>query len=624
MMGVFGQLLDSDRTRYFAAAVSLTLGLIFTFLWAPHPWPWEGIDQYHDLARAIARGEGFGTTDVPWGYAYYIAAFYKLFGVRPVLPILGQVMANAAMPLLLFALVRPLAGLRTANLSALLVGLFSFNTVYASTQISDALCSVLFLGAVVLFARGHASGRVGHFAASGILAGLTPQFRPNLLLLPALAGGLYLLWTWRGRLRQVAVFLALSTVMLVPWVVRNYNLAGVFLPTSSHGGIQLWYGSLQVGRYLENYSANPRTAFATPPFDYSSLAGQPIVAAATLSECAGAGPAAFEYWTNRNPNPVRLAPAAVDGRVTRFAIPGQPDPTVVYSRVVLPGTTSPTSTFYISSDHMGDLDKGGEWLDIFDVVRLVQHLSWPGLELPAPPVDANGNGSIEQADLATLVTRLLGAPAGGLTADEARADLQLADGSHLVIPRNFSRRITDLAVEGAFARRLISARTPLAPTDLLAASSSGCQPIERVTMNDVFYRRELHLMRRYTALAFDNIRREPAAFAAAAAYRTLRLFIVRPAGDLATTYQFAGGRAVYGSALVLSLAVFLVFLAGVVVAWRQRSSLLPLLVPIAYVPATICFVLTNQRYTVTVQPLMFAFMALALITVLRWDADADR
>jgi ribonuclease PH len=50
----------------------------------------------------------------------------------------------------------------------------------------------------------------------------------------------------------------------------------------------------------------------------------------------------------------------------------------------------------------------------------------------------------------------------------------------------------------------------------------------------------------------------------------------------------------------------------VLVAFRQRSALLPLLVPIAYVPATICFVLTNQRYTVTMQPLMFAFVALAL------------
>ena len=32
-----------------------------------------------------------------------------------------------------------------------------------------------------------------------------------------------------------------------------------------------------------------------------------------------------------------------------------------------------------------------------------------------------------------------------------------------------------------------------------------CRVLDRVVINDVFYRKEPHLMRRYTALAFDNI-----------------------------------------------------------------------------------------------------------------------
>ena len=69
--------------------ITLALGLFFTFVWAPHPWGWQGIDQYHDLAKALARGEPFGTTDVPWGYAYYGALFYWLFGDRVWVPVLG-------------------------------------------------------------------------------------------------------------------------------------------------------------------------------------------------------------------------------------------------------------------------------------------------------------------------------------------------------------------------------------------------------------------------------------------------------------------------------------------------------------------------------------------------------
>jgi hypothetical protein len=51
----------------------------------------------------------------------------------------------------------------------------------------------------------------------------------------------------------------------------------------------------------------------------------------------------------------------------------------------------------------------------------------------------------------------------------------------------------------------------------------------------------------------------------------------------------------------------------VVLAWRRRSPLLPLAVPIFYVPLTIAVVLTNQRYTVTMQPLMFAFVAFGAV-----------
>lgn len=622
----FSQLLDSHQTPLLASLFTLVLGLVFTFVWAPHPWPWEGIDQYHDLARAIVRGDGFLTTDVPWGYAYYLAAFYYVFGYTPVAPILGQLILNAGMPLLLFALVKPLAGQRTAAVAALIVGVFSFNTVYASTQASDAVCSVLFMAATLCFARGHATGRTAYFAASGVLAGLVPQFRPNLLLLPGLIAVLSFGWlAWRGadgllrrRTWQLAVFLGLSILAVVPWVVRNYQLAGILLPTSSHGGVQLWYGSLQVGPYLEDRSKNPRAAFETSAFDYSSLAGTPILVSVTLSDCAAVGaPPALVYWTDRDSRTLTLAPETASESSVEFAIPGQPDPTAVYWRIDTAAGSSATSTYFISSDHLGDLDRHGDWLDIFDVVRLVRTLAWQ----EATPASVGAAG----ADLQTLVTRLLG---DGATIDRLliapdAAELQFADGSQVRVPRGFSGSVTDLTVTGPLARRLLLARTPTAAPPAPAA----CQPVAEARVNEVFYRKELHQLDRYMALGLDNIRREPLAFAAAAAYRAVRLFIVRPTGDKSTTYQFAGGVIAYTSGLVLSLGYFLLFLAGVVVAWRRRSALLPLVVPIVYVPATICFVLTNQRYTVTVQPLMFAFVALALVTAFRWDprpGDGDR
>lgn len=522
---MFGHLLDSPRTKYLASLFSLSLGLFFTFVWAPHPWPWEGIDSYHGLARALARGEGFNTTDVPWGYAYYVALFYRLFGEHPLYPILGQVIANATLPLLLFAIVRALTNSRTATLAALIAGIFSFNTVYASTLMSDSICNVIFLVAVLCFFRAHASGSLGLFAVSGLVAGIAAQFRPNLVLLPGVVAVVYVVI---GRLKPAATraqggtralwvamaFLLASIVPLVPWVVRNYQLAGVFLPTSSHGAIQLWYGSLQVGPYLEDYTANPRAKLEHPEFEYTSLVNRPIVVSIDPSACGQDVRAqlAFTYWINGAPERVRLDPVDRSAVPLLFEIPGQPDDTTINWRIDPAAAGDPPSVFLVTSDHLGD-----------------------------------------------------------------RHPAVISDG-----PR------------------------------AMPACVAG-----RVRFNDVFYLRELHNMSRYSALALDNIRDNPFAFAAAALYRSVRLFIIRPASDGGATYRFANASLVYAGGLILSLTYLIIFLAGVAVAWRQRSPLLALLVPIVYVPATIAMVLTNQRYSVTMQPLMFAFIALAIETVSR-------
>ena len=83
--------------------------------------------------------------------------------------------------------------------------------------------------------------------------------------------------------------------------------------------------------------------------------------------------------------------------------------------------------------------------------------------------------------------------------------------------------------------------------------------LEEVRANTVFYRREPHLMRRYMALAIDNIGRDPLAFVAASAYRMVRLFIIRGSDDVHATQQFSGARLAYAAGTILSAAYFLVF-----------------------------------------------------------------
>lgn len=636
-----------ERMAWAAAAISIALGLAFIFVRAPHPWGWNGFDHYYELGLALARGEGFPTTDVPWGYAYFLAFFYHLAGDRPWVPLLAQVLLNGLVPVILYRLVAPALGPRVAAVAALLAGVFSFNTVYASTQSSDAVCTVIFLASLLCFAHGLSSNHPAAFAASALLAGIAPQFRPNLILFPAVLAAATLLMirgSARRRVPGLAIYLAVAAAAMLPWTIRNARLTGAFIPTSTHGGVQLWYGTLQTGPYLTSRAYNPRSVFETPAFDYSSLSNQPLVVSAVRVPCGSprADLPTLTYWTDRDTDRKSVAPEPVPqdrGKPMTFLVPGQSLGTVVYYYFATPAEHGGTQftpsrgpqdpfVFFVDDRHLEDLDRHDDLLDAFDVVRVVRWLAFHDGP-PGARVDLNADGRVDEADLRRLVARLMNEEddytnpeVDVVTRFDVAGDaatLRLTDGSTFVVPRAWSGRITDVTATGSLAPKLCYARRrQAAPASM--DPRDPCGDVEHVRVNDVFYRAEPHMMRRYTALAFDNITRGPLGFAAACLYRVGRLFVVEGTDDVHTAHQFEASPRVYRTATLASLSFAILGAAGIVIALRRQERPWLLLLPIMYVPATICFVLTNMRYTVTVQPLLFAFVAVALTAA----ADALR
>jgi len=633
---------DTSRARRLvgaSAALTVLIGLVFIFIRAPHPFGWEGIDHYHDLALQLARGEAFPTTDVPWGYAYFLAIFYRAAGDRPWVPLVAQALLNGLVPILLYVLVRDELDRRTAVVAALLASVLSFNTVYASTQSSDSVCTVLFLASMTAFAAA-LRGRGALFVPAGVLAGIAAQFRPNLILFPvaAAAAAALLQRHPRARASDLVAYVAAAGLIAVPWTVRNYRLTGELIPTSTHGGVQLWYGTLQTGATIDSRAHNPRSFFEAPAFDYTSLAGRPLVV--TASRPCEPSPAHAIFWTDRDPVPRRAAPAeAPDASTIAFTMPGQPDPTAVYFylSVARPDgghELTPTRgaddpfVFFVDDRHLEDLDRHRDLLDAFDVVRVLRAI---GFHEPIDDarLDLTRDGRIDEGDFRAIVSMLLDGPgakgADRVAAVDVAADAVTArfvDGSALTVPRAWSHRITDLSVTEGVAARLVYERRPMRALTPQPRPSDGCRALERVRVNDVFYRREPHWMRRYTALAWDNIRRAPAAFAAASLYRAVRLFVIEGTSDRSTNWQFAGSRVVYPLATAASVAYALAGAAGLAVAVRRRRRVWLLLLPVVYVPATICFVLTNMRYTITVQPFVLAFVAVALTARARAGAPS--
>lgn len=643
-------MLASPRLPVLASAVSLVLGLVFVFVRAPHPWGWFGIDQYHQIAIDLAGGQPFPTIDVPWGYGYFLAVFYRVFGPTPAPALVAQVVLNALIPLLTYRIAVREFDARVAALATCLVAVLSFNTVYASTEASDSVCTFLFMLMLWTFVEARRNGRWTMFVATGVLLGLAAQFRPNLLILPAVLAAFHVIsrrFTWRSISQGLAMGLV-AALLLVPWVWRNYRLAGEFIPTSTHGGVQLWYGSLETGPYLTSRAHNPRRLFETPVFDYTSLLKRPVLfdvsmtcppsrpTAVTLVYRIDAGGAVQRISMVEDANRHWHGEVPALGRAGRLYYwfeaqwpGGVADPAV---RTSPPRAGADPLVYFISTDHVGDLDADAALWDVFDVARLLRHLAWQEPLPPAPAFDRDGDGQVDEADLRLLLQLMLThldrdqPPVDRLARIETSATAVRAvfvDGTALVVPRTWAGLVTDLEFEDGVSSALLSVRRRVAevPEPLLPLPEQCLAPGE-TTINAPFYRVQPHEMRRYSAIALDNIRRDPAAYGWSVLYRSFRLFVIMGSDDQGTAHQFDNSRLVYGVGTVLSGAFFVLFLAGAWIGWRRGYAVGLPLIMIATLPASIAFVLINMRYTTTVQPLILTFAAVALLEA--WDAARRR
>ncbi|MBN2288901.1 MAG: glycosyltransferase family 39 protein [Candidatus Glassbacteria bacterium] len=658
------ELLSSPKTAWAAAMVSAATGLFFIFVWSPLPFGWKGFDGYYGLGLGLARGEGYPTMFRTWGYPLFLGMFYRLCGDQPAVPLVAQALLNALVPVMIYRLVRRELGRLAAGLSAVLAGVFSLSTVYASTQSADTLSTVFFVAGVLCFSAGDKSGRLRFFALGGIALAMACQFRPNLILFPIFMAVIYTAARRRqkGRVKRVLVYLVAFLLFTLPWVVRNYRVSGLFQPTPTHGAFVFWFGSLQVGPYIDNWVGNPRFLFLNPVFDYTIYDHRPLVVEVE-DKSPGKQPGGLTrlvYRTDRDAAGASLCPAEKEGSRSTYLIPVQQAPAVVYyyfenrffsdsGREVVrfyprEGPADPL-IFFINKDHLGDADICGDYLDIFDLSRMLRHVSLScGLPF-ADRLDFDGDGEVGEADFRLAVGLLSNGRGGspperksvpGTVEISDRADSTVAvfaDGSRMLVPHSFSGRITDISFRpgpadpgelDCEATRLLHSRRAFTrirrqrsqqgvPAPGAARLPAGFPELvlsQRV--NAVFYRSEPQEQSRKVALALDNIRRQPLEYLKSRLVQAYRLFVVRGSRDPFTAHQFPASGLIYAVAFLCTLAVFLSMLAGVAVALKRKYSVMILLAPVIYVLLTLGFLQANARFSMAVQPFELVFFAVAL------------
>jgi 4-amino-4-deoxy-L-arabinose transferase-like glycosyltransferase len=200
-------------------------------------------------------------------YSFYLSVVYRLFGPRPHLAILAQLLMGALTCVVVCRLGTRLFD-RRAGIAAGAIFAFDYSAVLFSNRLyADTMFTLLIVLAVLAVARFvEADGNLGHVTAAGVVLGLATLCRPVSLFLPivlVLVIGLVAARggaagperrRWRGALAASGVLVIVYLVVLSPWMLRNFALLGRPYVTSMQAKIPAWYlprtvdAPLSVGR----------------------------------------------------------------------------------------------------------------------------------------------------------------------------------------------------------------------------------------------------------------------------------------------------------------------------------------------------------------------------------------
>ena len=251
------------RSVLFIVCLVASAHALFFIWYQSADWDKSWTDQggYRRLGEVLAATGKFtrfpdATPFVPEvirtpAYPTFVAAIYKLFGIRQVPVALAQLGLFVAVCLLVFAMARRLTSDRTACLAALLTALFSPIPYFVPLVMTEVWTTLWFSITMWLAVRTLDDRRAPAFVGLGIAAGITALSRPAFVLFPfALATvGIVVPLFRRGArptLVNWTVMLAAFAVTMLPWFTYNYVTLGSFTLSPAGGvGRGIWEGSWQ-------------------------------------------------------------------------------------------------------------------------------------------------------------------------------------------------------------------------------------------------------------------------------------------------------------------------------------------------------------------------------------------
>ncbi len=159
------------------------------------------------------------------GYTLYLAAVYKLFGVKPAIALFLQIVLSGLIPLFLYMNAELLFSKRVARIASVLSIVEPVSIIYANLLLSETLFVVFLLLSTYFFIKSMKNKNTTALFVSAIMTGIGAYFRPVILYLPLAYAFMYIAVSWlsfKDRIKYALGIVLITGLTVLPWVTRNY------------------------------------------------------------------------------------------------------------------------------------------------------------------------------------------------------------------------------------------------------------------------------------------------------------------------------------------------------------------------------------------------------------------
>jgi len=253
-------------------------------------------DAYWEMGKGLAQGQGlhYGKARIfrTPGYPLLLAGLFKICGdgrdAAHEPPVLCGRMLSAVLGTIAVGGVGMLGyqlfGVRTAIVAGMFVALYPEAIALSTFVLSEApFCPLMMLHLLAWTLAWQAKDvkqQISWSLAGGVAAGLATLMRPSwLLFLPfAVAIGLVFYRERPKQLAIAAVMLGGLCATMLPWWIRNFQIAGRFVPTTLQVGASLYDGiSPQATGVSEMSFVRRFTQEQKAADDAAAKSGEPLV-----------------------------------------------------------------------------------------------------------------------------------------------------------------------------------------------------------------------------------------------------------------------------------------------------------------------------------------------------------